>query len=266
MITASFVAFCESLHHMSAGAVHLSVVIPAYNEARRILPTLEKVRSYLASQPYQSEVIVVVDGGEDGTFQAVDRLRGEWPALRVLDNGTNRGKGYSVRRGMLEATGRYLLFSDADLSTPIEEVERLIGAIESGAEVAIGSRALKDSDVRVSQAWWRQTMGRTFNRVVRVMAVSGIGDTQCGFKCFGHDAGRRIFSRQRTTGFAFDVEAIWIARKLGYRVVEVPVTWVNDVASRVHPVSDSIRMLVDLVRVRVADLRGRYPVEEEPRG
>jgi dolichyl-phosphate beta-glucosyltransferase len=247
---------------MSAGAVHLSIVIPAYHEARRILPTLDKIRRYLASQAYQSEVIVVVDGGHDGTFQLVDRLRSSWPALRVLDNGTNRGKGYSVRRGMLEGTGRFLLFSDADLSTPIEEVERVVGALESGADVAIGSRALEASDVRVSQVWWRQAMGRTFNQVVRLMAVSGIGDTQCGFKCFGREAGRRIFDRQRTTGFAFDVELIWIARKLGYRVVEVPVTWVNDVASSVHPVADSIRILVDLVKVRVGDLRGHYPEDD----
>ncbi len=139
--------------------VQLSVVIPAFEEAARIGPTLERVRTYLAARPFESEVLVVVDGGRDGTLGLVRNLARAWPALRVLDNGVNRGKGYSVRRGMLAARGRYLLFSDADLSTPIAEVERLVAALDAGADVAIGSRALVDSDVRVRQAWWRQSMG-----------------------------------------------------------------------------------------------------------
>ena len=243
---------------MNDGAVYLSVVIPAYEEAERIGPTLEQVRGYLRDQPSHSEVVVVVDGGRDGTLALALAAMADWPELRVLDNGANRGKGYSVRRGMLEARGRYLLFSDADLSTPIAEVGRLIGALAAGGDIAIGSRALAGSDVQVRQAWWRQSMGRVFNRFVRLVAVPGIRDTQCGFKCFRREVARRVFARQRTTRFSFDVELLWIARKLGYRVVEVPVTWVNDPSSRVRPAIDSIRMLVDLARLRYYDLRGVY--------
>ncbi len=243
---------------MTDEPVHLSVVIPAFEEEARIGPTLARVRTYLDGQPYRSEVLVVVDGGTDATLAQAERLGADWPALRVLDNGRNRGKGFSVRRGMLEAEGRYRLFSDADLSTPIEEIERLIAAMDGGAQVAIGSRALAASDVRVRQAWWRQSMGRAFNRVVRLTTVAGFGDTQCGFKCFRAEAAREVFARQHLERFAFDVELLWIATRLGYEIVEVPVVWVNDPASRVHPVSDSLRMLLDLARVRLADLRGLY--------
>ena len=243
---------------MDEGVVHLSVVIPAFEEVARIGPTLEQVRSYLQGQAFDSEVVVVVDGSRDGTLALVRAAMAGWPALKVLENDTNRGKGYSVRRGMLEARGRYLLFSDADLSTPIAEVGRLIAALEAGGDIAIGSRALAGSDVRVRQAWWRQSMGRVFNHIVRLVAVSGFRDTQCGFKCFRRDTARRLFALQRITGFSFDVELLWIARRLGYRVVEVPVTWVNDPSSRVSPVTDSLRMLVDLARLRYYDLRGAY--------
>ena len=252
---------------MDDGVVHLSVVIPAFEEAARLGSTLEQVRGYLDSQSFDSEVVVVVDGGRDGTLALVRAAAADWPALRVLHHDTNRGKGYSVRRGMLSARGRYLLFSDADLSTPIPEVARLMAALEAGSDIAIGSRALAESDVRVRQAWWRQSMGRVFNHIVRRVAVPGIRDTQCGFKCFRRDAGRRIFTRQRATRFSFDVEVLWIARTLGYRVVEVPVTWVNNPSSRVHPVTDSLRMLVDLARLRYNDLRGLYRVgDDRPAG
>jgi dolichyl-phosphate beta-glucosyltransferase len=237
---------------------YLSVVIPAFEEVERLGPTLERVRAYLDHQSFESEVLVVVDGGRDGTLEMVRHLADSWPALRVLDNGVNRGKGYSVRRGMLEARGRYLLFSDADLSTPIADVERLIAALDGGADVAIGSRSLAESDVRIRQVWWRQSMGRVFNLIVRFVAVSGIHDTQCGFKCFQRQAARRIFNRQRLTRFSFDVELLWIARKLGHTVVEIPVTWENDPSSRVDPVMDSLRMLIDLMRLRYADLCGAY--------
>ncbi len=243
---------------MDEGVVHLSVVIPAFEEAARIGPTLEQVRGYLQDQSFDSEVVVVVDGGRDGTLALVRAAMAEWPALRVLDNDVNHGKGYSVRRGMLAARGRYLLFSDADLSTPIAEVGRLIAALEAGGDIAIGSRAIAGSDVRVRQVWWRQSMGRVFNHIVRLVAVPGIRDTQCGFKCFRRDVAHRIFTLQRITRFSFDVELLWIARKLGYRVVEVPVIWVNDPSSRVHPVTDSLRMLVDLARLRYHDVRGAY--------
>jgi len=248
---------------MTSGPLHLSVVIPAYEEAVRITRTLDRVRAYLETQPYRSEVLVVVDGGRDRTRDLVRAAAERWPALRLLDNGANRGKGYSVRRGMLDAAGRYLLFSDADLSTPIEEVERLLAVLDAGADVAVGSRAAPGADVRVRQAWWRQSMGRLFNRLVRLAALSRIRDTQCGFKCFRRDAARRIFARQRITRFAFDVEVLWIAERLGYQIAEVPVVWVNDPASRVHPVLDSVRMVADLARVRLAHLLGRYGRDRE---
>lgn len=244
--------------------VHLSVVIPAFEEVARIGQTLEQVRAYLDDQEFDSEVVVVVDGGRDGTLTLVKAAMTGWPALRVLESDVNRGKGYSVRRGMLEACGRYLLFSDADLSTPIAEVERLIAALEVGADIAIGSRTLAGSDVRVSQAWWRRSMGRMFNQIVRRVAVSGIRDTQCGFKCFRRDAARRLFALQRIRRFAFDVELLWLARRLGYRVAEVPVIWVNNASSRVNPVTDSFWMLVDLARLRYHDLRGAYRADSDP--
>jgi dolichyl-phosphate beta-glucosyltransferase len=244
--------------------VHLSIVIPAFQEAAGIGQTLDRVRAYLDEQVFDSEVVVVVDGGRDETLALAKAAMTGWPALTVLEGDVNRGKGYSVRRGMLEACGRYLLFSDADLSTPISEVERLIAALEAGADVAIGSRALAGSDVRVSQAWWRRSMGRIFNHIVRLVAVSGIRDTQCGFKCFRRDAARRLFALQRIRRFAFDVELLWLARRLGYRVAEVPVIWVNDASSGVNPVTDSFWMLVDLVRLRYDDLRGAYRSDIDP--
>lgn len=247
-------------------AVYLSVVIPAFEEERRLGRTLAAVRHFLDSCRFESEVVVVVDGGHDGTLNLARGIADDWPALVVLHHEPNRGKGYAVRRGMLAANGRYRLFSDADLSTPIEDVVRLIEAIDGGADVAIGSRALPESDVRVRQAWWRQSMGRIFNHVVRRAAVPGIGDTQCGFKCFRAETAEAVFRRQRMTGFSFDVELLWIARKLACRVVEVPVTWVNDPFSRVHPVRDSLKMLCDVARLRVDDWRGLYPVDrEDPR-
>ena len=244
-------------------AVHLSVVLPAFEEVARLGPTLAAIRRFLDSRRFDSEVVVVVDGGSDGTLELAREVARDWPALVVLHYEPNRGKGYAVRRGMLAARGRYRLFSDADLSTPIEDVERLIEAIDGGADVAIGSRALPESDVRVRQAWWRQAMGRIFNHVVRRVAVPGIGDTQCGFKCFRAETAKQVFGRQRMTGFSFDVELLWIARKLAYRVVEVPVTWMNDPVSRVHPVRDSLRMLADVARLRVDDWRGLYPCGDD---
>lgn len=164
-------------------APHLSVVIPAYNEAGRIEATLRRVLAYLDGRPWASEVLVVLDGSRDPSAEIVRRVAGERREILVLDNGVNRGKGFSVRRGMLEARGRYILFSDADLSTPIEEVERLVGSLEQGYEVAIASRALPDSNVALRQPWWRESMGRTFNWFVRRLALPDIHDSQCGFKC-----------------------------------------------------------------------------------
>jgi glycosyltransferase involved in cell wall biosynthesis len=236
----------------------LSVVVPAYKEAARIGPTLQRIAEYVAEQSWDTEIIVVLDGGPVDTAAAVARAQEKHPIILVLDNGGNRGKGYSVRRGMLVARGRYVLFSDADLSTPIEESARLINALEAGADVAIGSRALEQSRVTVHQPWWRESMGRTFNWFVQRLTVQGIRDTQCGFKGFRGDAARRIFALQRLDRFAFDVEVLWIAQHLGLKVVELPVTWVNSPASTVNPIRDSSRMLLDLLRIRVNHWGGHY--------
>jgi len=211
---------------------HLTVVIPAYDEEQRIGPTLERIRAYLEKRSFSWEIVVVNDGSRDQT---------------------------SVRQGMLAGHGRFLLFSDADLSTPIEELERLLPPLESGrAHVSIGSRGLKDSQVEVHQPWWRETMGKSFNLFVRLIAMGGLRDTQCGFKCFSREAARAVFSVARIDGFGFDVEALYLARKFGYAIEEVPVRWVNSPDSKVHPISDSSRMLADLLRIRFTDFRGGY--------
>lgn len=235
----------------------LSVVIPAYNEERRIGPTLERVVAYLAARPGTAEVLVVIDGSRDRTGAVVREVRSDVP-VRLFDRGVNAGKGSCVRRGMLAAEGRLRLFSDADLSTPIEEVERLAAEMAAGADVAIGSRRLPGSTVRIPQPWPRRTMGSLFNWCARGLAVPGVRDTQCGFKLFSADAARRIFPRQRIDEFGFDVELLWIARRHGLRIAEVPVTWDDDPRSTVRPVADAARMVRDLVRIRLADRRGLY--------
>jgi dolichyl-phosphate beta-glucosyltransferase len=238
--------------------LHLTVVIPAYNEAARIGLTLQRILAFFDRHAWRGDIIVVLDGGNDGTADQVRRVSGTDSRVAVIDNRANRGKGFSVRRGMLAAGGAYVLFSDADLSTPIEEATRLVAAIDAGADVAIASRALAGSDVQVHQPWWRESMGRIFNWFVQRLALPGIRDTQCGFKCFRRDVARRVFALQRTDRFAFDVEVLSIARSLGYRIAELPVTWIDQPASTVNPVTAPAGMLLDLVRIRMNHWLGRY--------
>ena len=236
---------------------YLSVVIPAYNEEVRIGKTLDHVLEYLSQQSYSWEVIVVNDGSMDKTLEVVRETAGDRP-VTILDNVQNRGKGYSVTRGVLTAKGKYILFSDADESTPIKEVEKLLPEMENGAGVAMGSRALDRSTVKVHQSFLREFMGRVFNVFVRFINVGGFLDTQCGFKCFEQEAAREVFSRQRIAGFCFDVETVFLAVKRGYRVAEVPVEWYNSPRSTVNPLSDSLKMFVDLVRIRWFWIQGLY--------
>lgn len=244
---------------MSATAPRLSVVIPAFNEEERLGSTLARVLDYLSKRGEAYEVIVVDDGSSDGTVETARRAAAGRGDFRIVRNGVNRGKGFSVRRGVEEARGEFVLFSDADLSTPIEDVEKLFGAIlEGGGDIAIGSRAVKGSDVRVHQPWYRELMGKTFNKVVRLLAVRGFHDTQCGFKLFRTAAARDVFSRQRIERFSFDVEALYVARKRGYRIAEIPVTWYNSPRSRVSIVGDPAQMFLDVVRIRLNDLKGLY--------
>lgn len=231
----------------------ISIIIPAFNEEKRLPATLEAVRRHLDAGGWEfSEIVVVDDGSTDGTV-GVARAAG----ARVLENPGNRGKGYAVRHGMLEAGGAWLLFSDADLSSPIGELAKLWAAAVAGARVAIGSRALNRSLIGVHQPWYRETMGRLFNLAMRIATGLPFHDTQCGFKLFEAEAARQIFRRQRLDGFGFDVEALFIARHLGYQVAEVPVKW-NDVAGTTVSLMRGMLAFVELLRVRWNAIRGRY--------
>ena len=225
----------------------LSVVIPAFNEEVRLPPTLRTIEDYLGRQEYSWELVVVDDGSRDRTA-AVAEESFSTPRSRLLRNPRNLGKGASVRNGMLAARGAWRLFSDADLSTPIEELDKLLRAAEDGHDVAIGSRALKDSQVEIHQAFHRETMGKIFNLIVQLLAVPGIKDTQCGFKLFSREATEYVFERQRSEGWAFDVETLMLARRGGYRIAEVPVRWLNSADSRVAMFRDPFLMLLDLLR------------------
>lgn len=235
--------------------IDLSVVIPAFNEQERIADTLIEIKAYLQDLPFESELIVVDDGSRDLTLEVVKTIDicgselHEQEISRISADGVNRGKGAAVQRGLEIARGRWVLFSDADLSTPIHEVTRMITALEKGADLVIGSRRLPDSDVEPQPAH-RRLMGAVFALLVRTLAVPGIRDSQCGFKCYRRSAARRLAALQRMDGFSFDVEHLYLARRLGLRVVELPVRWVDAPGTKVRAVRDSVRMLRDLIRIR----------------
>lgn len=229
---------------------NLSIVIPAYNEAERLPASLEQIRRFMDRRGRGYEVLVVNDGSRDSTEQVVESLAESWPELRLLNNPGNRGKGFSVRNGVLNARGDAILFSDADLSTPIEDVEKLALQLECH-QVVIGSRGLKEADVQVHQAPHREILGRAFNVAFQVMLLPGIHDSQCGFKLFTRTAARECFSRITIDGFGFDGEVLFVARQLGYSICEVPVVWRNDARSKVNPLKDGTRMLCDLVLTRM---------------
>ena len=242
-----------------ANDIYLSVVIPAHNEAERIGPTLEQVLAYLGRQSYTWEVVVVDDVSHDATAEVVAAFQQREPRLRLVQRSGKPGKGAAVQAGMLAARGRRVLFSDADLSTPIEEAQKLLAAVENERyDIAIGSRALPESDLRVRQPWYREAMGRIFNLMVRVVALHGFRDTQCGFKLFRGEVAQDLFRRQTITGFAFDVEILFIAVKRGLRVKEAPVTWINSPRSKVDPVRDSLRMMRDMSGIRIKSMLGLY--------
>jgi dolichyl-phosphate beta-glucosyltransferase len=227
----------------------LSIIIPAYNEARRLPDSLRKIATYLAAHPLPVEIIVVDDGSRDGTDAAAATAAPQLP-LRVIRRPANAGKGAAVRAGMLVATGEFVLFSDADLSTPIEEVERLLAALRAGAQIAIASRGLRASQVEVHQPWLRERMGKTFNVLVRLLVLRGIPDTQCGFKCFRREVVAPLFAPLHTAGFGFDVEVLTRARGLGYEIAQIPTRWINSKDSRLRPGVDSARMFLELLRIR----------------
>ncbi len=238
--------------------LRLSVIIPAYNEEKRIGESLDKLEAYLAGAGYAAEIIVVDDGSADGTAGIVREKAAASSRIRLLSNPGNRGKGCAVRNGMLDATGQVRLFFDADGSTPIDQVEKFWPLFEKGAAVCIGSRAHPAADIVVHQPWYRETMGRTFNLMVRLVALRGFTDTQCGFKAFTAEAAEIIFRRQRLNRFGFDVELLYIARLYGLSIAEAPVQWINSPASRVNPISDASRMFLELLQIRLNALRGLY--------
>ena len=249
---------------MSSDAAELSIVIPAYNEEQRLGRALARIREYFASRPAGVagiEIIVVDDGSTDQTARIARDWTREMPFLRLVSNGENRGKGYSVRRGMLEASGRITLFTDADLSSPIEESEKLLSAIRAGNDVAIGSRALDRSLIFARQARFRELAGIIFNGFLRLFTGLAIHDTQCGFKAFVREPCRVIFEQQRIEGFGFDPEILFLASRHGLRTAEVPVRWAHDPGTKVHVLRDSLLMFGDLVYIRWNWLLGRYPVK-----
>jgi len=245
---------------MNSHPLDLSIVIPAFNEERRLPKTLDSIGKFLQSRPIRAEIIVVDDGSTDATSQLVAGYQKKCAGLRLVSNGKNRGKGFSVRHGMLEARGEYALFTDADLSTPIEEADKLLVALkEQGYDVAIGSRAVDRSLIQIHQSAVREQAGILFNYMVRWIMGIEFSDTQCGFKAFRMDRARIIFEQQRIERFGFDPEILFLAKRHGLRVAEVPVRWSHDAATKVNVAADGMRMLLDLLVIREYALRGFYP-------
>ncbi len=239
----------------------LSIVIPAHNEAKRLPPSLEKIHSFLSQQAFTFEVLVVENGSTDDTLAVAKSFIEKMPYLRVIYE-EERGKGLAVKRGMLAAKGEYRFFCDADLSMPIEQVLRFIPPALEDVEVAIGSREVNGSH-RIDEPEYRHLIGRVFNTIVRWIVLPGLQDTQCGFKCFRGDIADKVFALQTLTGMSFDAEVLFIARKMGYRIQEVPIDWTFDADSRVRLVQDSMRMAFDLLDIRLKSAKGIYDAQSE---
>ena len=238
--------------------IYLSIVIPAYNEEKRIGGTLEKIMGYLDTKDFKSEIIVVNDGSTDSTIDVAKKHERLMYQLTIVENETTMGKGYSIRRGMLESKGDFVLFTDADLSTPISEIEKLFFWLGNGYDAAIGSRGLRESQIEIHQPFIRRSMGKVFNKIMSLIVFTGFKDTQCGFKCFKRYVVETVFTKQKIKGFAFDVEILLIARQQGFRIKEVPVRWLNSPYSKVHIIKDSLHMLYDLFRMKFYSLFNQY--------
>jgi glycosyltransferase involved in cell wall biosynthesis len=235
-----------------------SIIIPAYNESARLAATLDKVLAHVAQRAWDAEIIVVDDGSRDNTVEIIHSYAAKNPRLRLLQNPGNRGKGYSVRNGMLQGRGEILLFSDADLSSPIEEADKLFAAIAGGADIAIGSRWLRRDLQTERQPLYRQVFGRIFNLMLRATLGLNFKDTQCGFKAFTRRAAETIFPLQKIERWGFDPELLYLARKFRFNVAEVPVEWAHSEGTRISPLRDGTRMFAEMLKIRWNGLSGKY--------
>jgi glycosyltransferase involved in cell wall biosynthesis len=241
-----------------------SIVIPAYNEGVRLRPTLHALIRHIQEQNWDAEILVVNDGSIDDTAQIVREYGKSNPQVLLVENPGNRGKGFSVRNGMLHARGDICLFSDADLSSPITEAQKLFDAIAQGADIAIGSRWLRAELQTERQPLYRQAFGRIYNLALRILLGLRFADTQCGFKAFRRDAAQRIFPLQRIERWGFDPEILFLARRAGLRAEEVPVLWAHSEGTRLHPFRDGLRMFLEAVRIRWYAMTGEYAADAVP--
>ena len=240
------------------GAIWLSLVVPAFDEAERLAEPLRAISDYLQQQPYSSEIVIVDDGSTDATFETACSTAAELPTpVRVLRYRRNAGKGHALKLGFAAARGQRILFTDADLSTPIHETERLLESLEQGCDFAIGSRKMPGAEIRVHQPLYREWMGKVFTQLVR-LSIADVSDATCGFKAFRGDVGRDIFSRLRIYDWSFDAELFWIAERRGYRHAELAVRWTDQAGTSVKLWRDVVTTLIGLVRIRLYALRGVY--------
>lgn len=228
-------------------SIYLSLIIPAYNEERRIELSLQKAIDYLETKDYSWEIVVVDDGSSDNTSLVAGSFD---ERISTITLEKNMGKGAAVRNGMLNSSGSYKVFTDADFSTPVYELDKLLKSLNDGNDLAIGSRALDSSLIKEHQPFYREFMGKTFNKIVQVIVLKGISDTQCGFKGFQSEAAKTIFEKAKINGFGFDVELLYLAKKQGYRIDQIPVEWYNDERSKVNPVTDSVRMISEILKIK----------------
>ncbi|HZC22681.1 MAG TPA: dolichyl-phosphate beta-glucosyltransferase [Candidatus Binatia bacterium] len=236
----------------------ITIVIPAYNEAARLGRTLDRILDFIHQEAWGAEIIVVDDGSSDGTAEIAQTYARENPCVRLLSNPGNRGKGYSVRNGILHANGEFILFTDADLSSPIEEAPKLFRALEDGCDIAIGSRWAQPELQTQRQSLTRQILGRVFNAFLRLFLGLKLNDTQCGFKALRQPAAKAIFPSQRIEGWGFDPEILYLAQKSGFTIAEVPVVWAHDDRTHIHPLADGAKMIADMIRIRWYELSGKY--------
>ena len=239
-----------------------SIIIPAYNEGARLGATLHRVLEFVVGRSWDAEIVLVNDGSRDNTVAVAQQFATKASTLRIVENPGNRGKGYSVRNGMLSAKGEFLLFTDADLSSPIEESEKLFTALQSGADIAIGSRWLQPELQAHRQSVLRQLYGRIFNLLLRIFLGLNFKDTQCGFKAFTRKAAAKLFPIQRVERWGFDPELLFLARRLGLSVKEIGVVWSHAAGTRISPLRDGIRMFGEVLQIRWNAITGKYPLSK----